>query len=106
MKSQKTFSVAAMACLTLLACSSAFAGEISGPIVQTEKGHTLSRPLREYSPLVMPELGSRIAEPTTITGLLNIAGQSAPKGQNFFRRERRSGSNAIRSDGERSVHHL
>ncbi len=83
MKSQKTLVVPAVVCLTLLTCSFAFAGEVSGPIVQGERAHTVSRPLREYSPLIVPELGSRIAEPVTITGLLNIAGQSAPKGQNY-----------------------
>lgn len=78
MKSQKTCSVAAVVCLTLLSCSLAFAGEIEGPIVQGEVSHTLSRPMRELSPLVRVEIGSRIAPPT-VTGELNFAGQSAAK---------------------------
>lgn len=83
MKFQKTLSVLAVVCMTLLTCSIAVAGDVSGPIVRGENAHTLSRPLREYSPLVMPELGSRIAQPATITDLLNMAGQAAPKGQNY-----------------------
>jgi len=76
MKSQKHFF--AVVVLTLLTCSFAFAGENELPILQPEKGHALSRPMRELSHFVVPELGSRIAP--TITGQLNFAGQSAVRG--------------------------
>lgn len=83
MKSQKTCSVATVVCVTLLTCSFALAEnkgkQIEGPIAQAERSHALSVPLRELSPLVRPELGSRIAPPT-VTGELNFAGQSEPKG--------------------------
>ncbi len=75
MKSQKHFFVVVF--LTLLTCSFAFAGE-NELILQPEKGHALSRPMRELSHFVVPELGSRIAP--TVTGQLNFAGQSAAKG--------------------------
>lgn len=79
MKSQKAVFVSAVVCLTLLACSFAIAGEIEGPVMRGEVGHTLSLPLRDLSPQVRPELGTRFALPT-VTGELNFAGQSAAKG--------------------------
>lgn len=77
MKSQKTWSVLAVVCLTLFACSFAVAGEIEGPIVSHAVSHSVSRPLRDLSRQVRPELASLTAP--TVTGLLNFAGQSAAK---------------------------
>lgn len=82
MKSQKMLAVSAVVCLTLLTCSFALAEEkdkhISGPSVRGEVGHTVSVPLRELAPPHL-DLGEQFV-PATITGLLNMAGQSAPKG--------------------------
>ena len=76
MKSQKNYFV--VVCLTLLACTCAFAGEIEGPIVNHAVSHSVSLPMRDLAPAVAPELSTRLALPT-VTGLLNIAGQSAAK---------------------------
>ncbi|HTS35842.1 MAG TPA: hypothetical protein VMH04_09235 [Candidatus Solibacter sp.] len=77
MKSQKIFT-SAVAGLMLLVCSFATAEEQFKPVMRGEVDHSVSRPLREYSPLVRPELGSRIAP--TVSGELSFAGQSAAKG--------------------------
>ncbi len=81
MRSQKMFAVSAVVCLTLLTCSFALAAEkskeISGPIAGPEVHPVVSAPMRELGPQHV--LGEEFA-PATITGLLNIAGQSAPKG--------------------------
>lgn len=82
MKSQKILAVSAVVCLTLLTCSFALAGEnekqIEGPFIQGEKNHTMSPALRDLVPLRV-DMGEQFV-PATITSLLNIAGQSAPKG--------------------------
>lgn len=80
MKSKQMFSVPAVVCATLLTCSFALAGEVSGPIIKGERAHGLSRPMSEYAPPRM-DIGENIS-PVTITGLLNMAGQST-KGQNY-----------------------
>jgi hypothetical protein len=79
MKSRKTYSIAAVAMTVLLACSCAVAGDIQGPVVRGEAAHTLSRPLRDYSPPVVPQLSSLLAPAST--SVLTFAGQPAPKGQ-------------------------
>jgi hypothetical protein len=77
MESRKKYFV--VVCLTLLACSFAFARQTQGPIVRGEVGHTVSQAMRDLSAPVRPELGTRVAP--TITGMLSFAGQSAPTGQ-------------------------
>jgi len=78
MRSQKTLSVPAVVCLTLLTCSFAFAGETGGPTIKGEVAHGLSRPMREYAPARL--LNTQLAPTTVISPLLNFAGQSAAKG--------------------------
>lgn len=84
MKSQKTYSVFAVVCATLLICSFALAGETSGPIVRSEVGHALSRPLRELSPAIHPEFDALSAQAVapvgTFTTVLKFAGQGANGG--------------------------
>ena len=79
MKSQRTYSISAVVCLTLLTCSFALAGETEGPFVKSEVNHSLSRPMREFAP-VRREIATRLSVPA-ITGLLNFDGQKAPQGQ-------------------------
>jgi hypothetical protein len=82
MKSQRIYSVSAVVCLALFSCSFASAGEIEGPIVRGEVGHTLSRSMRELSPAIRPELEQRIV-PGTITGELDFAGQGTTTGNMY-----------------------
>src|SRR5690348_7528914 len=65
MKSQRTY-LSAVVGLTLLTCSFALAGETEGPFIGHASEHTLSRPMREYSP-AQPEIAVRLSLPA-ITG--------------------------------------
>jgi len=80
MKSQKTACFSVLVVFALLA-TLATAGENQNAIVRGEVGHTISRPMRELSPAVRPELVSHAAVVKTITGQLSFAGQSAPAKQ-------------------------
>jgi len=79
MKSQEKHFVPALLCLTLLTCSFALAGEVSGPIITGEVNHSVSRPMRE---LASPRTDAvaRVVPPL-ITGLLSFAGQPNPGAQ-------------------------
>jgi hypothetical protein len=85
MKSQKIYSVSAVVLLTLLVCSFAYAGEIKGPFIQPEVGHSLSRPMREYSPAIryeelVPRFEGSVSPSGTFTTILNFAGQPENNG--------------------------
>lgn len=75
MKSRKNYLV--VVCLTLLACTSAFAGEIQGPFVNHAVTHTVSLPMRDLMHET-PAIENRLFLPT-LTGQLNFAGQPAAK---------------------------
>ncbi len=77
MKFRNLFSVAAVACGTLLVSSLAVAGEVEGPVVGHAVTHSVSRAVRELPRVPAADLRLNIAP--TATGLLNIAGQSAGK---------------------------
>ena len=96
MKSQKAYYAGAVGCLTLLACSFAVAGPIEGPTVRGEVSHAVSRPMRELSKSVHPQLAAATLAPT-ISQLLSIAGQSAPSGVLYSDATGAVGTGAIRS---------
>lgn len=81
MKSQKLSLIAAVVGMTLLACSFSFAQDekIEGPIQGREVNPIRTNALRDIVPPHV-DLGGHILAPAVITGELNIAGQSAPKG--------------------------
>lgn len=80
MKSQKVYFAAAVGCLTLLACSFAIAGQTEGPIVRGEAAHTVSRPVRELSTSIHPQLAAMTLAPV-VSQVLSFDGQSAPAGK-------------------------
>ena len=78
MKSQKTVFASAAVALTLLAASLAFAAQSEGPVLKSEVGHALSRPMRDLAARVNPQIITRLAP--TISGQLSFQGQSGGKG--------------------------